>query len=214
MLRVVNAHALALTTQSLIPVSEFTGLKPQDALTSSPPELGIRSMGKTGLRSSYKVSINGRTEVRKNVRALLVKSAVPDALWGRSREEGRVPLPEEPEAITLQAWAGLRISFDPIHPQGALPAMAIEKFAYETFDKPIPWDDQLKVAETIAANERKEIWTVMDDVSTPRRNAVLAVLARESPFDLNRVNLDGLGKARESYFQANPEICRLGEAFV
>jgi hypothetical protein len=214
MLRVVNAHALALTTQSLIPVSEFTGLKPQDALTSSPPELGIRSMGKTGLRSSYKVSLNGRTEVRKNVRALLVKNAVPDALWGRSREEGRVPLPEAPKAITLQAWAGLRISFDPIHPQGALPAMAIEKFAYETFNKPIPWDDQLKVAETIAANERKEIWTVMDDVSSPRRNAVLAVLARESPFDLNKVNLDELAEARESYFQADPEICRLGEAFV
>jgi hypothetical protein len=214
MLRVVNAHALALTTQSLIPVSEFTGLKPQDALTSSPPELGIRSMGKTGLRSSYKVSINGRTEVRKNMRASLVKTAVPDALWGKSREEGRVPLPEAPKAITLRAWAGLRISFDPIHPRGALPAMAIEKFAYETFDKPIPWDDQLKVAETIAANERKEIWAVMDDVSTPRRNAVLAVLARESPFDLNKVNLDELGKARESYFQANPEICRLGEALV
>jgi hypothetical protein len=214
MLRVVNAHALALTTQSLIPVSEFTGLKPQDALTSSPPELGIRSMGKTGLRSSYKVSINGRTEVRKNMRASLVKTAVPDALWGKSREEGRVPLPEAPKAITLRAWAGLRISFDPIHPQGALPAMAIEKFAYETLDKPIPWDDQLSVAETIAANERKEIWAVMDDVSTPRRNAVLAVLARESPFDLNKVNLDELGKARESYFQADPEICRLGEAFV
>jgi hypothetical protein len=214
MLRVVNAHALALTTQSLIPVSEFTGLKPQDALTSSPPELGIRSMGKTGLRSSYKVSINGRTEVRKNMRASLVKTAVPDALWGKSREEGRVPLPEAPKAITLRAWAGLRISFDPIHPQGALPAMAIEKFAYETLDKPIPWDDQLKVAETIAANERKEIWAVMDDVSTPRRNAVLAVLARESPFDLNKVNLDELAEARESYFQADPEICRLGEAFV
>jgi hypothetical protein len=214
MLRVVNAHALALTTQSLIPVSEFTGLKPQDALTSSPPELGIRSMGKTGLRSSYKVSINGRTEVRKNMRASLVKTAVPDALWGKSREEGRVPLPEAPKAITLRAWAGLRISFDPIHPQGALPAMAIEKFAYETLDKPIPWDDQLSVAETIAANERKEIWAVMDDVSTPRRNAVLAVLARESPFDLNKVNLDELGKARESYFQADPKICRLGEAFV
>jgi hypothetical protein len=214
MLRVVNAHALALTTQSLIPVSEFTGLKPQDALTSSPPELGIRSMGKTGLRSSYKVSINGRTEVRKNMRASLVKTAVPDALWGKSREEGKVPLPEAPKAITLRAWAGLRISFDPIHPQGALPAMAIEKFAYETFDKPIPWDDQLKVAETIAANERKEIWAVMDDVSTPRRNAVLAVLARESPFDLNKVNLDELAEARESYFQADPEICRLGEAFV
>lgn len=212
--RVVNAHGLALTTQSLIPVSEFTGLKPQDAPTSSSPELGIRSMGKTALRSRYKVTINGQTDVRKNMRSLLVKTAVPDALWGKSREEGKVPLPEEPKAITLQAWAGIRISFDPIPPQGALPAMASEKFAYETFKKPIPWDDQLKVAKTIAAKERKEIWTVMDNVSTPRRNAVLAVLARESPFDLNKAALDELGKARESYFQANPEICRLGSALV
>jgi hypothetical protein len=214
MVRVVNAHALALTTQSLIPVSEFTGLKPQDAPTSSPPELGIRSMGKTGLRSEYEVTINGQTDGRKNMRTLLVKTAAPDALWGRSREEGKVPLPEEPKALTLQAWAGLRISFDPIHPQGALPAMAIEKFAYETFSKPVPWDDRLKVAKSIAAKESKKIWTVMDKVATRRRNTVLAVLARESPFDLNKVNLDGLAKARESYFQANPEICRLGEAFV
>jgi len=214
LLRVVNAHGLALTTQSLIPVSEFTGLKPQDALSASPPELGIRSMGKTALRSSCKVTINGKTEVRENTRTLLVKAAVPDALWGKSREEGKVPLPEAPTAITLQAWAGLRISFDPIHPQGALPAMAIEKFAYETFNKPIPWDDQLLVAGTIAATERKQIWTVMDDVSTQRRDAVLAVLAVESPFDLNKVALDGLAKDGESYFQADPKICRLGEAFV
>ena len=213
-LRVVNAHGLALTTQSLIPVSEFTGLKAQDAATSSPANLGIRSMGKTTLRSSYKVTLNGETDARKNMRILLVKTAVPDALWGASREEGKVPLPEEPKAITLDAWAGIRISFDPIHPQGALPAMAIEKFAYETFPKPIPWNDQLKVAETIAATERKEIWTVMDSVSTQSRNAVLAVLARESPFVLNKADLTELSKAGESYFQADPEISRLGSAFV
>jgi hypothetical protein len=213
-LRVVNAHGLALTTQSLIPVSEFTGLKPQDAPASSPPNLGIRSMGKTTLRSSYKVTLNGETDSRKNMRTLLVKTAVPDALWGKSREEGEVPLPEEPKAITLNAWAGVRISFDPIHPQGALPAMALEKFAYETFNKPIPWNDQLKVAETLAENERKEIWTVMDRVSAQSRNAVLAVLARESPFVLNNADLNELSKAGESYFQADPEISRLGSAFV
>jgi hypothetical protein len=92
--------------------------------------------------------------------------------------------------------------------------MAIEKFAYETFPKPIPWNDQLKVAETIAATERKEIWTVMDSVSTQSRNAVLAVLARESPFALNKADLTELSKAGESYFQADPEISRLGSAFV
>jgi hypothetical protein len=92
--------------------------------------------------------------------------------------------------------------------------MALEKFAYETFNKPIPWNDQLKVAETLAENERKEIWTVMDRVSAQSRNAVLAVLARESPFVLNNADLNELSKAGESYFQADPEISRLGSAFV
>ena len=114
----------------------------------------------------------------------------------------------------LKAWAGIRISFDPIHPQGALPAMAIDKFAYDTFNKPVPWDDQLKVAGTIAAEDRKEIWTVMDDVSTQKRNEVLAVLAVEAPFELNKVALHGLAMDGESYFQADPQLCRLGEAFV
>jgi hypothetical protein len=219
-LRVVHGHGLALTTQSLIPVSEFTGLKPQDALTSSPPQLGIRSMGKTALGSSYKVTIRRVGESvsshddRKNMRILLVKTAVPDALWGKSRVAGEVPLPQKPEAIMLQAWAGMRISFDPIAPQGALPAMAIEKFASETFNEPIPWNDQLKVAETIAATDRKEIWTVMDSASTQSRDAMLAVLARKSPFALHTVDLTRLSQAGESYFQANPEICRLGSAFV
>jgi hypothetical protein len=219
-LRVVNGHGLALTTQSLIPVSEFTGLKPQDALTSSPPQLGIRSMGKIALGSSYKVTIRrvgesaNSQDKRKNMRLLLVKTAVPDALWGKSCVAGEVALPQKPEAIMLQAWAGMRISFDPIAPQGALPAMAIEKFAYETFNRPIPWNDQLKVAETIAANDRKEIGTVMDRASTQNRDAMRAVLARKSPFALHTVDLTRLSQAGESYFQANPAICRLGSAFV
>ena len=140
----MNAHAFALTTQSLIPVSEFTGLKPQDASASSPGNLGIRSMGKTELGSSCKATINRVGEPvisqddRKNMRIMLVKTRVPDALWGKSAKDGEAPLPGEPQTITLDARAGIRISFDPIHPQGTLPAMAIEKFASESFNKPIP----------------------------------------------------------------------------
>ena len=36
----------------------------------------------------------------------------------------------------------------------------------------------------------------------------------KSPFTLNKVNLKRLSEAGVSYFQADPEICRLGEAFV
>jgi hypothetical protein len=179
-------------------------------------------MGKTKLGSSFEAAMNrvGEPVVsqdgRKNMRIMLIKTRVPDALWGKSAKDGEAPLPGEPKAIMLDARAGIRISFDPIAPQGALPAMAIEKFAPETFNKPIPWNDQLKAAETIDAEARegKEVWTVMDSTPTQSRNAILAVLARKSPFDLNTVNLSGLSKAREAYFQANPEICRLGSAFV
>jgi hypothetical protein len=224
-LRVVNAHGLSLTTQSLIPVSDFTGLEPQGTLSSSPSKLGIRSMGKTKLTSRYDVAITGEADVRrkKNMRTFIVKAGVPDALWGASTEEGKAPLPDKPKANTISAWSGLRIEFDPIAPKGALPPMAITTFAYETFNKPIPWNDKLKVEETIAAEKRKEIWTVMDDASRQARNAVLAVLAKGSPFDLNTTDLTELakatdpgepGKLRQSYFQADPEICQLGEAFV
>jgi hypothetical protein len=222
-LRVVNAHALSLTTQSLIPVSDFTGLELKGA--SNPPKLGIRSMGKTKLTSSYNVAITGATDVRRkeNIRTFLVKATVPDALWGASDEEGKVPLPDEPKAKTVDAWSGIRIEFDPIAPKGALPPMAIATFAYETFNKPIPWNAKLKVAKTIAGDDRKGIWTVMDDTSRQRRNAVLAVLAKGSPFILNATDLTELAKAadpqgpakvRQSYFQADPEICQLGEAYV
>ena len=168
-LRVVNAHALALTAQSLIPISTFdnqtNGLRPnyddtgqpvsydaqgrlvQPAPTASSETadpaavnvdaLGIRSMGKTSLTLTFTVTINGvandPNSPDNNLRIAAVKTGVPDALWGKSEVAGTAPLPTEPEANTLPAWAGIRISFDPKPPQGALPPMPIEKFAYERF---------------------------------------------------------------------------------
>ena len=228
--RVVNAHALALTTRSVIPVSNFTGLAPrQNLLASSQEKLGIRSMGKTQLTSSYGVTIkrDGQDVTKDiyNARISVVKTAVPEALWGPSDRDGQVKLATVPQAKTLEVSAGLRISFDPKHPQGALPAMEIEKFKYETFNKPIPWDDSLIPAQTLpAAEQGLGIVEVMGNQATRNRNAVLAVLsANTGPADLelqsrlpsfNQVNLERLVKAGASYFQANPEVARLGQRFV
>ena len=129
----------------------------------------------------------------------------------KSQTDGVVPA-AAPEAKTITVTLGIRIAFAPIHPKGALPAIEIEKFAYETFNKPIPWDPSLKPAAIFSADEiRGEgLNTVMSNQTTRRRDAVLDVLARQSPFALNRVDLAEFVKRRDFYFQADPTLARVG----
>ena len=217
-LRIVNGHALALSVQSMIPVTKFSGLAPSDGNASikSLDLLGARAMGKTTLRSEFSVGIrnildpNKNPGERPNLRVTTIENGVPEAVWGKSKTEGVVPA-ATPEAKTIPVTIGIRIAFAPIHPQGALPAMDIEKFAYETFNKPIPWDANLKPAPPLSAGEQSQgLDTVMSDATIQLRNAVLDVLTRQSPFVLNKVDLSQLVKHRESYFQADPTIARLG----
>lgn len=230
LLRVVNAHALTLTAQSLIPSTCFGGLA-SGAKSTEAGKVGIRPMGKTNLDSAFTVKMSDVDRNRDNLRVSSIESGVPEALWGKSKEEGKTPLPSDPEANTIPATVGIRISFAPQHPRGALPHMAIEKFAYETFEKPIPWKDDLSPAETITAKEIRDvvsipgtnsqdsvpalpvIETVVADNVTQKRKEILDILVREAPFTLNTVDLSRFAKAQEHYFQADPEICRLGEAF-
>ena len=217
-LRVVNGHALALSVQSMIPVTSFSGLTPGDGNASikSLDRLGARAMGKTTLRSEFSVSIqnildrNNKPADRPNLRVTTIENGVPEAVWGKSKTEGVVPA-ATPEANTIPVTVGVRIAFAPIHPQGALPAMDIEKFASETFNKPIPWDPNLKPAPPLSEGEQGQgLDAVMSDATIRQRNAVLDLLARKSPFVVNEVDLTELVKHRKSYFQADPTIARLG----
>ena len=217
-LRVVNGHALAMSVQSMIPVTSFSGVVPADGQASikSLDLLGVRPMGKTKLESEFSVSIRNILDTNKpaerdNLRVTTIENGVPEALWGKSAREGVVPA-AAPEAKTITVTLGIRFAFAPIHPKGALPAMDIEKFAFETFNKPIPWDPTLKPAPPLADGEVRgdSLSTVMSVNTTNSRNAVLDVLARQSPFTLNKVDLTELVKNRESYFQADPALARLG----
>ena len=217
-LRVVNAHALALSVQSMIPVTSFSGLAPSDGNASikSLDRLGARAMGKTTLRSEFSVSIqnvldrNNKPADRPNLRVTTIENGVPEAVWGKSKTEGVVPA-ATPEANTIPVTVGIRIAFAPIHPQGALPAMDIEKFAFETFNKTIPWDPNLKPAPPLAEGEQGQgLDAVMAEATVRQRDAVLDVLKRQSPFVVNAVDLTQLVKHRKSYFQADPTIARLG----
>ena len=81
----------------------------------------------------------------------------------------------------------------------------------ETFNKPIPWDPNLKPAPPLSEGEQGPgLEAVMSDATIRQRNAVLDLLARKSPFVVNEVDLTELVKRRKSYFQADPTIARLG----
>jgi hypothetical protein len=136
---------------------------------------------------------------------------VPEALWGKSEREGVVPA-AAPAANTITATLGIQIAFAPIHPQGALPAMQIQKFAYETSNKSIPWDRSLKPPATFSSDQiqGESIDTVMSATTVSQRSAVLAVIGRGSPFVLNPVDLTELQRQRQTYFQADPVLCGLG----
>ena len=140
-----------MSVQSLIPATSFVRLAPTNGdSVKSLDLLGVRPMGHTKLTSPFSIDIvnvagaaGNIDPKRSNLRVSVIDNGVPEALWGKSEREGEVPA-AAPAAITIKATLGIQIAFAPIHPQGALPAMQIQKFAYETFNKSIPWDPKLK----------------------------------------------------------------------
>jgi hypothetical protein len=209
---IVNADALVLTAQSIIPVTRFDGLAPRD-FSGGSEEPGIRPMGVRKLESSCTVAISGIANDRKNVRLSPVMAKVPESLWGKSAVEGKVSRPSAPAANLLSVCVGMQISFAPIELDNALPEMAIGKFIYDDFLKSIPWNDDLTLPPSLAADNKNSIKTVMDPSTVEARNKVLAILAAQKcPFALNEVNLQKLDAGEDFYFQAEPQYCRLGEA--
>jgi hypothetical protein len=226
-LRVVNGHALELTIRSKIPVTGFLDpLDPIQPKTLPKAELGITPMGKEKLDSKLKVSIDGFKDPKEDQKNLLVESiqiGVPEALWGPAKEEGKVPKPL-PKAEIIKANAGLRISFKPRDPGGSLLPMPIRRFKFINIERPIPWDENIKFADPLKAGYSPEadptlrlaaLAEVASADVTAKRQAILDVLAYESPFELNKVDLSRLAakEYRLTYFQHDPEIWSTGGEF-
>jgi hypothetical protein len=227
-LRVVNGHALELTIRSKIPVTGF--LDPLDPIQPKAlpkaEELGINPMGKEKLDSKIKVSLDGLKGRQKDLDNLLVESiqiGVPEALWGPAKEEGKVPKPL-PKAEIIKANAGLRISFKPRDPGGSLLPMPIRRFKFINIERPIPWDENIKFAKPLEAGYSPEakpesrlaaLEILASADVTAKRQAILDVLAYESPFELNKVDLSKLAakEYRLTYFQHDPEIWSTGGEF-
>ena len=206
--RIVNAHRLSLTVQSVIPCTEFGGVaKGLDAETPC----GIRPMGKTNLHSVFSVTADGILP-GKHVKVSAITGEVPDAVWGKSEKEGLIPLPRTPKSETIKAALGIRIASIPQDPVNVLPPMAIEKFKYEPISKSVDWA-VVERPEYVRPEGRwskySAIWT--DDSVRQRRNDILEFLRQQMPPDLllNEPHLERLS-ATEDYFQQQPEWNAVG----
>lgn len=209
--RIVNAHQLSLTAQSVIPCTELEGLA-----TGVGAKCGIRPMGKRNLHSPFKVTAD-RIEPGKHVKVSAVTGNVPDAVWGICAVEDKVPLPKTPDTKTIEATLGIRIDGIPQHPVGSLLEIRIEKFRFAPILKSVDW--ALLELPTYAKPEEKwtdysTVWSdpaVVESRVEQNRNAVLAYLRKQLPRDLvlNKPDLKELSK-NSDYFQEHPEMNAVG----
>ena len=218
---VVNAHALSLTAESLIPSTNFDGLagsaKYKEPDKQRPPieSFGIRPMG-AGLTSTLKVRLwKGSVDqgTPSNLRATFVENGVPDALWGRG-PNGKVELPSTPERKIIPATQGVYFSFLPFEPEHPMAPIPLEKLTSEQLKtKTVAWQD-LGEAPTIPARGVEiTFWNTIwgNDQVKNRRKEILDILRAQSPFPLNEPNLEHINQLEKHYFQSDPEFCNLGE---
>ena len=218
---VVNAHALSLTAESLIPSTNFDGLakeakyKEPDKQRLPIEKFGIRPMG-AGLTSTLEVRLKKGSEdleTPKNLRATFVENGVPDALWGRG-PNGKVELPSTPERKIIPATQGVYFSFLPFEPEHPLAPIPLEKLTSEQLKtKTVVWQD-LGHAPTILGSNTfwNTIWR--NDQVKNRRKEILDILRAQSPFPLNEPHLEHINQLEKHYFQSDPEFCNLGEQLV
>ncbi len=208
--RVVNAHRLSLSVQSVIPCTKFEGVA-KDLAAASP--CGIRPMGKINLQSTFRVTVEGTQKERiteKQISVSVITGNVPDAVWGKSEKEGVVPLPKTPERKTIEAALGVRIDSIQQAPVDSLPAIPIARFQYEDLPKRVDWSVEKQPEYVLVQTRWSEysgIWN--DDAVKRERDGVLKFLRRHMPDELmlHKPELEQMS-ACQDYFQQQPEIVR------
>jgi hypothetical protein len=219
-LSVVNAHELSMTTESLIPSTCVLVNNNKIKQEDKNPYLGIRPMGKTTLDSTHNVTFKRVPEVQEGdkdvskedwqyLQSSLVRKNVPYALW--SNDLKRL---DSPSADTIKDVAcGVTVSLNNREPTHKLPAIDIEKFAYEDIPKPIPWIE-VPLPEIIPApgdnTLMNTIWNNSD--VDRRRNKILNALALvKGETFYNSVNVPDLATNAREIFQSEPEMAVLGQ---
>jgi hypothetical protein len=218
--RAVNAHALSLTAESLIPSTHFSGLaenaKYEDPDRARPAieSFGIRPMARKSLRSTLGVQLfREGTELKTtppNVQVWLVDGGVPDALWGAT---DKLELPSTPEAKIIKAIQGVRVSFAPLDPEHPSTAIPLQNLRLEQLQSgTVLWQD-LGEPAAISARGENTFWNTIwgNEHVDDNRNAILDVLRGHSPFLWKEAPKLAQVRCSESrYFQSDPEFCSLG----
>lgn len=217
--RIVSAHQLSLVAQSVIPCTTFEGLAATVPVAPSP--LGVRPMGKTNLESKFSVTVfdEARNPKLPNLRVAAVAGNIPEAVWGKSPREGVAPLPDKPDAKTIGATVGIRISCIAPEPVNPIPKIPIAKLAYREIKKNVDWSTPVEIqpytdrpADTTIFN------TIWADAVKRERAAILNCL-RDSGFAMSEPNLEEFSKIGNpgaeqlplgGYFQEQPRLCALG----
>jgi hypothetical protein len=209
--RIVAAHQLSMSVQTVVPCTEFEGLGKSAKRVAATEPCGIRPMGKTKLESTLTVTAD--KPIAANIRVSTISGNVPDALWGKSEKEGVVPLPEKAERKTIEAGLGIRIVCIPQKPEHSLAEIPIKEFAFENLPgKRVDWkvvDPPTDVPpQPTEWTDHSTIWT--DSSVKQQRDGVLRFLRQHMPADLvlSEPNLEKLSGAPD-YFLQNPRRMRV-----
>jgi hypothetical protein len=217
--RIVNAHQLSVVAQSVIPCTGFEGLAATAGLTPAP--LGVRPMGKTALESKFSVTIRDEAGSPKlsNLRVDTVAGNVPEAVWGKSAKEGVAPIPDKPEAKTIGATVGIRISCIAPEPVNPIPKIPIAKLLSWEIRKKVEWVAPIEIQPyTDRAADTTIFNTIWTEPVKKERDSILNCL-RGNGFDMQQPNLEEFSKIEDSsagqlplggYFQEQPRLCALG----
>jgi hypothetical protein len=226
-LYVVSAHALALSVQSVVPLTnlEFTGhdeLAETQRKKLAGTKLGVRPMAKTVLEAPLKISVvpldgaEGKPVTLPSARIELIETGVPDALWQRDGiKEGKLPETKASPA-SMKAATGIRLMLDPIAPKGAAAVLKISALQYENFPKSIPALAKVSVPPP----ERSDgVEQAMSDATKKRRDPILQVLELQRRLALaaageqafyKTVNLEVAAERHIKCFRAEPRTWPLG----
>ncbi len=213
-LRLVNAHALSFTTESVIP-STAVFLNNRLADKNEPePRLGIRPMGKDTLHSEHKVSLVRKPDGSQKgwgdeyLDFKPVPKNVPYALWSNDLSPLKAP---SAETMTIKnVPGGLQVSLITRDPSHGLPPIDLEKFKYDEFPQRIPWTEVEVPKEIPAYGEKTLMNTIWNNSTvTQKRDAILGALGKTT--EIKSIVLSDLAANAKRTFQAMAEMACLGE---
>jgi hypothetical protein len=204
--RIVHAHQLSLSVQSVIPCTDFEEL---GAGLKAAKHFGIRPMGKKALgRSVLNAKLlrrDGTKPMEVPVSAFRVSAImgnVPDALWGKCDdldEEGRIALPKTPETKTIEATIGIRIVlvYPPPEEVALLGEIPIGKLVYQNIGN----DDIGN-----GAKGKKAAWENKQEIrNTQTGRAAFDKIMSTEVADRRRLILDCVRRAYESHYDTRKE---------